>query len=430
MTSDGWAAPCAPSPVDAVVTLPGSKSVTNRALVLASMGGRASRLRRPLRSRDTELMAAALRRLGAGIRDDGGDWVVDTPLGTEPADLAGPAIIDVGNAGTVLRFVPPLAGLRAGPTRFDGDAAARARPVAPLLDALRGLGAAVDGDRLPFTVTGGAMRGGDVTLDASSSSQLVSALLLVAPALPEGLTVAHVGDRPVPNSPHLDMTVEMLRQRGVAVDAGSCRWRVAAGPVDGRDEVIEPDLSSAAPFLAAAVATGGRVRVADWPERSSQPGSRLPGLLARFGAGWQREGSDLVVTGGATITGVDLDLRDVGELTPVLAALAALASSPSHLHGVEYLRGHETDRLAALRHELTALGGDVTETVDGLRIVPRALRGGRFSSYDDHRMAMAGAVIGLVVPGVVVDDVGTTAKTFPGFAGAWSAMLDEGRVAS
>jgi 3-phosphoshikimate 1-carboxyvinyltransferase len=418
-----WSAPVATMPVDAEVRVPGSKSMTNRALVLGSVAAGRSTLRAPLRSRDTTLMVAALRSLGAGIDDsDDGTWTVD---GGRVA--AGPLTVDVGNAGTVLRFVPPLAARSPGPVGFDGDAAARRRPVAPLLGALRDLGVEVDdGGRggLPFVVRGrGGLAGGPVSLDASGSSQLVSALLLAAPAYDGGIVVHHVGERPVPNAPHLAMTTAMLRARGVAVIAELATWSVAAGPVAAVDEAIEPDLSSAAPFLAAAVVTGGRVRVPDWPAASTQPGALLPSLLEQFGAVATAGPDGLVVAGGGRVTGADVDLRDAGELTPVLAAVAALADSPSRLVGVDYLRGHETDRLAALARELSALGATVIELPDGLSIRPGRMRPGVFATYDDHRLAMAGAVVGLVVPGVSLDDVATTAKTLPDFARMWTSML-------
>jgi 3-phosphoshikimate 1-carboxyvinyltransferase len=423
VTPEPWNAPYATDPVEADVSLPGSKSMTNRALVLGSLARGRSRLERPLRSRDTTLMVAALRALGARI-DDASDeaWTVDGADWT-----AGPTAVEVGNAGTVLRFAPPLAGLAAGRVGFDGDPAARRRPVGPLLNALRDLGVDIeDGGRgaLPFTVVGGGgVRGGEVSLDASLSSQLVSAPLLAGAAYERGVVLRHIGERPVPNTPHLAMTVAMLRDRGVVAETDGRTWAVRPGPVSAVDGVIEPDLSSAAPFLAAAVVTKGLVRVANWPERTTQPGGLLPGLLEQFGAWVRRDGDDMVISGPATVTGADLDLRDAGELTPVLAAIAAVADSPSRLLGIEYLRGHETDRLAALARELSALGAVVTELDDGLQIRPKRLHGGVFATYDDHRLAMAGAVVGLVVPGVRLDDVATTGKTFPGFATMWTEAV-------
>jgi 3-phosphoshikimate 1-carboxyvinyltransferase len=420
VTAELWDAPTAAAPVRASARVPGSKSVTNRALVLGALSEGRSVLHQPLRSRDTLLMARALTSLGAEVvHDDDETWQVAGARWRH-----GPGTVDVGNAGTVLRFVPALAGLAAGPTVVLGDDAASRRPVGPLLAALRELGVGVEGDAVPFTVTGsGAVRGGAVTLDASSSSQLVSALLLAGPAFDAGVEVRHDGPRAVPNANHLAMTAAMLRERGVGIDVGPDRWAVRPGPVRAWTGTIEPDLSSAAPFLAAAVATSGEVTVPDWPAGSTQPGARLPELLAAFGADSSHDDAGMTVRGAGRITGADLDLRDVGELTPVLAALAALAATPSRLTGIDYLRGHETDRLAALARELGGLGADVRELPDGLEIRPAALHGGTFETYDDHRMAMAGAVVGLAVPGVRVVDVATTAKTFPGFAGRWAELV-------
>jgi 3-phosphoshikimate 1-carboxyvinyltransferase len=416
-----WPAPVAAAPVHGVAVVPASKSMTNRALVLAALADGRSRVRGPLRSRDTLLMADALRALGADVADEGADWWVT------PGTLRGGRDVDTGLAGTVMRFVPPVATLADGPVRFDGDARARERPMAALLDALRALGARIDDDgrgALPFTVVGtGGLAGGPVDVDAGASSQIVSALLLTGPRWTQGVQVRHVGDRPVPNAPHLRMTAVMLRDRGATVDDTTPGvWRVEPGPLAARDETIEPDLSSAAPFLAAAAVTGGEVRLPGWPLDSAQPGALLPLLLEAFGAASTVEDGTLVVRGGA-LRGADLDLRDAGELTPVLAAVAALAPTRSRLTGIGYLRGHETDRLAALATELGALGGHVVEEDDGLRIEPRRLGGGLFHTYADHRLAMAAAVLGLVVPGVLVEDVETTAKTFPGFAGEWSAFV-------
>ena len=415
--SELWGAPAATGPVTAAVPVPGSKSMTNRALLLGAVADGPSLVRAPLHARDTELMAGALRTLGVPIADAGGDWAVT------PGVLAGPASVDTGLAGTVMRFVPPLAGLATGPVHFDGDEYARSRPVGPLLAALRQLGVRVEGEALPFTVHGsGGVRGGAVEIDASASSQFVSALLLVAARFDKGIEVRHSGP-PVPSQPHIAMTVQMLDAAGVAVESTVDTWTVAPGPVRAREVVVEPDLSNAAPFLAAAVATGGAVTVPGWPAATTQAGDALRSLLAAFGASVSLEPGGLTVRGTGAVSAVDLDLHEVGELTPVLAALAALADGPSTLRGIGHLRGHETDRLAALATELTRLGAVVTQTADGLRIEPRPLRAAVFDSYADHRMAHAGALLGLVVPGLQVVNIASTTKTLPDFPGMWAAML-------
>jgi 3-phosphoshikimate 1-carboxyvinyltransferase len=426
VTQDPWPAPHAAAPVVAHVTLPGSKSLTNRELVLSALADGPGVVRRALRSRDTELMAAALTSLGSTVDTGGEDWAVVPGIG---AQRAGDVAVDCGLAGTVMRFVPPVAGLRAGETSFDGDPHARTRPMAEVLDALRSLGVHVpDGaDRLPFVVSGtGSVRGGTVVLDASGSSQFVSALLLSAPRFDQGIDLRHDG-KPVPSLPLVEMTVACLRARGVAVDdTDANRWRVLPGPIAARDVDVEPDLSNAAPFLMLALTTGGRVTVPGWPLATTQAGDALRGILAEMGATVTLDASGLTVTGTGTIHGIDIDLHDAGELAPAVAALAALADSPSHLRGIAHIRGHETDRLAALATEIRGLGGDVTEHADGLSLRPATLHDGTFRTYADHRMAHAAVVIGSAVPGVLVEDVATTAKTFPDFADVWAGLFGPG----
>jgi 3-phosphoshikimate 1-carboxyvinyltransferase len=405
------------------VSLPGSKSLTNRELVLSALADGPGVVRRALRSRDTELMATALTTLGSAVDSSGADWrVVPGISPTDTADVA----VDCGLAGTVMRFVPPVAALRGGATAFDGDPHARTRPMAEVLAALRTLGVRVSSgsDRLPFLIDGtGSVRGGTVVIDASTSSQFVSALLLAAPRFEEGVDVRHDG-KPVPSLPHIEMTVACLRARGVEVDDGDAnRWRVLPGPIAARDVAIEPDLSNAAPFLMLALTSGGRVTVADWPAVTTQAGDALRGILDQMGAEVTLADDGLTVRGTGAIHGIDVDLHDVGELAPAVAALAALADSPSHLRGIAHIRGHETDRLAALARELTALGGDVTEHADGLAVRPAPLHGGTFHTYADHRMAQAAVVVGSAVPEVVVEDVETTSKTFPGFAQVWAELF-------
>ncbi|MFI9270464.1 3-phosphoshikimate 1-carboxyvinyltransferase [Kitasatospora sp. NPDC052896] len=437
MTETLWPAPVATAAVDATVTIPGSKSVTNRALVLAALAAEPGWVRRPLRSRDSQLMADGLRALGVGIEEQvnntsggsgGGEAWRIIPTG----QLRGPARVDVGNAGTVMRFLPPLAVLADGPVHFDGDPRCYERPQHGVIDSLRALGARIDdGGRggFPLTVHGsGALDGGTVELDASSSSQFVSALLLSGARYNQGVEIRNVGG-PVPSLPHIRMTVDMLRQAGAQVDApedGGEKdvWRVTPGALLGRDLVVEPDLSNAAPFFAAALVTGGRVTVRDWPRHTTQPGDQLREIYSRMGGSCRFVDEGLEFTGTGAVHGIEADLHDVGELTPVIAAVAALADSPSHLSGIAHLRLHETDRLAALAKEINALGGDVTDTEDGLLIRPRPLHGGVFHTYEDHRLATAAAVLGLAVRGVQVENVATTAKTLPDFPQMWADLLD------
>ncbi len=416
----------ATGPVRARVSVPGSKSLTNRALVLAALADGPSRITGALKARDTKLMIEGLRSLGTRIEADG------TTLAVTPRKLSGPAHVDCGLAGTVMRFLPALAGLAKGDVRFDGDPRARMRPMGSMLGALEGLGVRIDDDGrncLPFTVRGtGSVRGGAVSLDASASSQYVSALLLAAPRFDQGLKLRHHG-RPLPSLPHIEMTVDMLASSGVTVrshasNPSDARWTVQPGPIRAIDRVIEPDLSNAAPFLAAAMVTGGRVTITGWPRSTTQAGDALRTIFADMGATVTLGDDGLTLVGPDRIQGIDVNLRDVGELAPVVAAVAALAHSPSRLRGIGHLRGHETDRLEALSTEINHLGGKVRAKAHSLRITPRPLHGGRFRTYDDHRMAMAGAVLGLRVPGVKVLDVATTRKTLPRFTTLWQDMLD------
>ena len=418
------------------VALPGSKSHTNRALILAAISDAPSVVHAPLMARDTTLMAGALRALGVEVTVDGEDWTVS------PGALHG-ATVDTGLAGTVMRFVPPLATLAGGDVHFDGDEYARTRPMSTLLDALRQAGADVDdGGRgvLPFTVHGrGSAAGGVVEIDSSASSQFVSGLLLAGARWDKGLQLRHIGVAPVPSLPHIAMTVHGLRERGVDVDdSAPGQWTVLPGTVGARDVTVEPDLSNAAPFLMAAMVTGGTVSVPRWPTRTDQAGDELRTLLAEMGAdvtldgvtldgatldGATLDGATLTVRGGAVIRGIDADLHEVGELAPAIAALAALADSPSRLRGVAHIRGHETDRLSALATEINALGGSVVEHQDGLTITPAHLHGGTFHAHADHRMAQAGAILGLAVDGIEIDDIACTAKTLADFPGMWSRLV-------
>ncbi|MQA04722.1 MAG: 3-phosphoshikimate 1-carboxyvinyltransferase [Streptosporangiales bacterium] len=418
MTTRSWQAPTATAPVRATVSLPGSKSVTNRALVLAARAGGPSAVRGALRARDTHLMAAALRALGHGVDDSGTDWPVT------PAVPRGDTDVDCGLSGTVMRFLLALAPLVPGQVRFDGDPAARTRPMGSLADALRALGAEVHGDHLPLTVDGhGSLIGGDVTLDASASSQFVSALLLAGCRYDKGVTVHHVGP-PLPSVPYVTMTLRMLAAAGIEVDRPAAdSWHVAPGVPRPFDVTVEPDLMNAAPFLAAAVLTGGEVCVAGWPAHPLQAADRILDVLGALGGTHTHTAAGLVMRGDGTVPAFDLDLRDVSELVPAVAALGCFADGPCTIRGVAHIRGHETDRLAALATELGGLGGAVTETADGLHITPAALHGGTFATCEDHRMATAAALVGLRVPEVVLDDVTVTSKTLPDFPQLWHGML-------
>ena len=434
-----WTAPAAAGPVRARIWLPASKSITNRALVLAALSDRPARIANPLRARDTLLAADALRALGTEVHASPVAWQV---TGGQPA--AGSRVsVDVGNAGTVMRFLPAVAALTSATVRFDGDERIRQRPVGPILAALRALGARIEDDgrdAAPFTVLGrGEVRGGTVTLDASGSSQLISGLLLAAPRFGQGIEIRHEGP-PIPSAPHIAMTVRMLQAAGAEVTETRSGvgerpdgWRVRPGRLDLGSVTVEPDLSNAGPFLAAALVTGGTLSLPGWPAagngHSLQAAGPILDVLTRMGARCDVGADGLTVSGPGTVRGITADLRDVAELAPVLTAAAALAGTPSVFTGLAHTRRHETDRLAALAKEINALGGDVTELPDGLQVRPRPLRAqsadGPFGTYDDHRMVMAAAVLGLAVPGLRVANAATVAKTFPGFTRAWTEMLGQ-----
>ena len=423
MSDAHWPAPFrGRTPVHAQVRIPGSKSVTNRALILASLATSPSTIRKPLISRDSELMSAGLSALGISITGSDEAWQIT------PAPLRGPARVDVGNAGTVMRFLPPLAAFAQGDISFDGDPRSYERPLGPVIKALEELGIEIDhGGRysLPMVIKArGKVKGGALTIDASASSQFLSALLLVAPSMEEGITVTHRGGA-LPSMPHIEMTVAMLRDFGadVTVDPAAQTWSVKAGALHGKDLVIEPDLSNASPFLSIAMVCGGSITISDWPRATTQPGDQLRDIFTQMGATVELNDDGLTLTGGSSIHGIDIDLHDVGELTQSIAALAALADSPSHLRGIGHLRLHETDRLAALTREINSLGGNVVEEETALHITPAPLHAGVFHTYEDHRLATAGAVIGLVTPGVEVENVATTRKTLPDFPGLWNSLV-------
>ena len=478
-----WEAPQASGPLRARVRVPGSKSMTNRALVLAALAAAPADILNPLLARDTLLMADALRALGARVDirvtpDTLAAAGTSTAAGTSAAAGSGTTAdtsatawrvspgwtasdtrVDVGNAGTVMRFVPPVAALASVATEFHGDPRSSQRPVGTIISALREIGAVIDdGGRgaIPFTVHGtGSLAGGAVTVDASASSQLVSGLLLSAPRYDKGLEVRHRGGR-APSAPHIAMTVQMLRDAGAAVEtatvstaspatvspaarsrtpaAGAARatadvlpdtWYVHPGALSSQPITVQPDVANSMPFLAAAMVTGGTVTILGWPTVTTQPAAQILSILREMGADCVMAPGGLTVTGPPELRGITAELADCSEISMVLGAVAALAGSPSVLTGIGHQRHQETDRLAALATEINALGGDVTERPDGLEIRPRPLRSGRpFATYDDHRLVMAAAVLGLMVPGLRVENVATVGKTFPGFTSAWVAMLE------
>ena len=413
-------------PINAKISIPGSKSATNRALILAAIAKTPSRLHKPLSSRDADLMVKGLQSLGCKIDEIKTEQGFDYQI--TPQKLSGPTQIDVGNAGTVMRFLPPIASLATGLVHFDGDARSHERPLEPVIKALEQLGASIEHGnkyRLPLTINGsGEIKGGEVEVDASASSQFISALMLLGPATKNGLTIRNIG-KSLPSMPHIEMTIQMLRQFGATVEVSENSWTVISGDLLGQDLTIEPDLSNAAPFMAAAMICGGSVEILDWPKSTSQPGDQLRDIFAKMGARIEQSNTGLKISGSSKINGIDIDLHDVGELTPSIAAVAALASSPSTLRGIAHLRLHETDRLAALANEINNLGGDVTEGPGELLIKPAKLVASQiFKSYEDHRMATAGAIIGLAVKDLIVENIETTKKTLPDFPGMWQEMLN------
>jgi 3-phosphoshikimate 1-carboxyvinyltransferase len=408
----------AKSAISAQISIPGSKSLTNRELVLSALASGPSEILNPLDSRDSNLMIQALKQLGSEIES------TPNSLRITPRPISGPAQIDCGLAGTVMRFVPPVAALAKGEISFDGDVAARSRPMKTTVDSLRALGVEVSGSGLPFTIHGtGEVVGGELSIDASESSQFVSGLLLVAARFKNGLTLNHTG-KTLPSMPHIDMTIDTLAKRGLKVSKLSeTSWQIEPGEISGRTVEIEPDLSNAGPFMAAALVAGGTVTIENWPTSTTQVGNDFVSLLALMGGQVSRNGTGMSVTGTGEINGIEIDLSSAGELTPVIAALAALAKSKSVISGVAHLRGHETDRLKALVDEINSIGGRATETKDGLVVEPADLRGGLWKTYGDHRMATAGAIIGLRVPGIEIEDITVTSKTMPGFELLWNKML-------
>jgi len=432
----GFACPRARKTLEATLSIPGSKSLSNRELVLAALADGPTTIRGGLVARDTTLMMDALVQMGAGIESsvdsDGVPVWTITPISFTALSSA-PIVIDCGLAGTVMRFLPPLSLLGFQPVTFTGDEQAQARPMGPIIDALRQLGAVVDdGGRgtLPFTVTPGGLPTSDHTIrvDASASSQFMSGLLLAAARFPATITIEHTGSS-LPSVPHIEMTIETLATHRVDVDySGTDRWSVMPQTIAAVDTTIEPDLSNAAPFLAAALVAGGTVSIRDWPTRTTQVGDQLRTLLREFGALIDFENGVLSAHGAGVgpavaLSPVSMDLSEAGELAPTLITLSLFSSGTSTFKGIAHLRGHETNRLAALVENIHAVGGIATETADGIIVTPAPLRAGVWKAFGDHRMATSGALVGLAVDGVIVDDIGQTAKTLPEFVQLWEQML-------
>ena len=466
---DPWPAPLAIHPLDAVVEVPGSKSLSNRYLVLAALGTRPVTLKGLLRSRDTELMMTALERLGAGCESLNDDGTTVRIMPPSNGVFHGSVTINCGLAGTVMRFVPCLALFADGPVRFDGDEQAYARPMQPVLDGLEQLGARIEyhGERgfLPFTITpppygdedsadgDDEIRVAHIAIDSSASSQFISGLLLVASRLPHGCELVHTGEK-LPSMPHIRMTMEDVNRAGGHIEMSQLgRWVVDPADLALPSEVVvEPDLSNAAPFLGAAMIAGGSVSVPHWPKETAQPGGLLPALLQRLGASVSWDGkpwptddagdtaanntgfaddapaaATLCVTGTGMIHGLGrYDLSAAGEIAPSIAALCVLADAPTALVGIGHLRGHETNRLQALVTEIERIGGTAGELEDGLEIIPVArhrLHGAVMQTYADHRMATFAAMLGLAIDGIDIVNIATTRKTLPDFTGMWTGML-------
>jgi len=369
-------------------------------------------------------MIRALETLGAQITQQKG--IAATSIIPATTDIAVTAQIDCGLAGTVMRFVPPVAALFKGDFTFTGDAEAAKRPMATTISSLRALGVDVEDEDgcLPFTIHAtGEVSGGYLEIDASESSQFVSGLLLAAPRFKNGLKLKHIGPS-LPSLPHIEMTLACLRNRGVSVSNPEANtWLCEPGPIAGKKVAIEPDLSNAGPFMAAAMVAGGTVKIADWPVTTTQVGQQFTEILSKMGAIISHDGMDLVVRSGH-LHGIDIDMRSCGELVTVVAALAVLAESPSRITGISHIRGHESNRLLALVKNIQNLCGIAHELEDGIEFIPTAnLSGGQWDAYSDHRMATAGAVIGLAVPGVVINNINSVSKTMPNFVELWNKLL-------
>lgn len=445
-----WKAPFSNNAINALVSVPGSKSLSNRYLILAAIGKKPVVLKGLLRSRDTELMINALSVFGVcckSLSSDGTTVCVIPPKnGVFSVDDC--AVVNCGLAGTVMRFVTALALFANKSVKFDGDEQAYARPMKPVLDGLEQLGAKIvyhgEVGFLPFSVippknlesygvnsAQNSCNNRVICIDSSLSSQFISALLLIASRIPKGLQIEHIGSK-LPSMPHIQMTMEDVRKAGGVVDMPeSGVWRVKEHDLILPDEVVvEPDLSNAAPFIGAALIAGGCVKIPNWPLKTTQPGGLLPGILEQMGAKIvfehsSADSSTLCVTGSGKIHAIkSLDLAAAGEVAPSIAAILAFADGVSELHGIAHLRGHETNRLAAIVAELNRVGIGADELEDGIRIIPsQNMHGEVMETYADHRMATFASMLGLRISNISVKNIATTRKTLPDFRAMWNNML-------
>lgn len=415
---DAYAITPAAGPVNGTVTVPGSKSLTNRALVIAALATGRSTLHGALFSDDTEACMDGLARLGIDISSDPSAARV-TVTGAGGRIPAVTAELDVRYSGTTARFLTAVAAAGRGIYRFDGAQPMRERPMGDLPAVLSATGARFrflgEPDHLPFELQATELPAGRIEINATQSSQPVSALLLCAPAATGATTIIVRGA--VPSEPFIDMSVRIMREFGVDVSRPQPGvFEIAAGSgYRGRTYDVEPDASNSSYFMAAAALTGGTVCVRGLSADSAQGDIACAAILKRMGCRVRQDTAGITVTGPKRLRGVDLDLNAVSDLTPTFAAIAPFTDSPVTIRNVAHTRLQETDRIAALATELTRLGATVEEHADGLRIEPSALAPAPIRTYEDHRMAMAFAVTGLRVPGLTIRDPGCVAKTFPDF---------------
>lgn len=430
MASEPLAVEPLAGPLDATVSLPGSKSLTNRALVCAALADGTSVLAGALRADDTEAMLDGLAALGVVVTPD---WAADTVsvvgcAGRPPGDVA---LVDARLSGTTSRFLLPVAALGTGLRRVDGANRLRDRPMGPAMDALRALGAELHEvgapGHLPVEVVGGTLAGGEVAISGDVSSQFLSGLLLAGPAMRTGLTVRVTTE--LVSRPYVDMTVAVMTAFGAEVERPDDRtWVVAPQAYRATSYVVEPDASAASYAFAAAAIVGGRVTVEGLGTESLQGDLTFVDLLEQMGARVQRSTDRTVVEGTGTLRGIEADLSQVSDTAQTLAVVAAFARGATRITGIGFIRGKETDRIAAVVAELRRAGVDAVEEADGLVVHPGPIRPATIETYDDHRMAMAFALLGLRAPGIRIADPGCVAKTFPGY---WT-MLEglRGRRAS